>query len=181
VLDACALYPMSIRDTLLRAAAAGLYQLYWSARILDEMESALVRNGHDATKTARTRGCMSSAFPEAEVSGYESLIGSMPNQEKDRHVAAAAVKAGAELIVTSNLADFADLPDGIEVQSPDEFLTHLFELNRDGMVDLLRRQAADKKSPPITFEELVTRMSSIAPEFAGAVILHVAELETDDG
>ncbi len=46
---------------------------------------------------------MSTAFPEALVQDYESLVSSKPNQEKDRHVAAAAVKANAEVIVTSNL------------------------------------------------------------------------------
>jgi hypothetical protein len=30
----------------------------------------------------------------------------MQNDEKDRHIAAAAVKAGAQVIVTSNLDDF---------------------------------------------------------------------------
>jgi len=41
---------------------------------------------------------------------------------KDRHVVAAAVKAGAQVITTSNLKDFSWLPEGAEVQSPDEFL-----------------------------------------------------------
>jgi hypothetical protein len=30
VLDANVLYPFSLRDTLLRAASEGLFQLYWS-------------------------------------------------------------------------------------------------------------------------------------------------------
>jgi hypothetical protein len=29
VLDANVIYPFTLRDTLLRAAAAGLYQVYW--------------------------------------------------------------------------------------------------------------------------------------------------------
>jgi predicted nucleic acid-binding protein len=36
VLDANVLYPFSLRDTLLRAAAAGMFQFFWSAEILDE-------------------------------------------------------------------------------------------------------------------------------------------------
>jgi hypothetical protein len=43
----------------------------------------------------------------------------MPNDEKDRHVAAAAVKGGAQVIATANLRHFAQLPDGIEAQGPD--------------------------------------------------------------
>ncbi len=42
VLDANVLFPFTLRDTLLRAAAAGFYQLRWSATILDEMTRNLV-------------------------------------------------------------------------------------------------------------------------------------------
>src|SRR2546430_15473188 len=35
VLDANVLYPFSLRDTLLRAASEGLFQLYWSDQILE--------------------------------------------------------------------------------------------------------------------------------------------------
>jgi hypothetical protein len=37
VVDANVLFPLTLRDTVLRAAAAGLYQLRWSKEILDEM------------------------------------------------------------------------------------------------------------------------------------------------
>jgi len=33
-----------LRDTLLRAAAEGFYQVYWSAQILDEAQRNLVEN-----------------------------------------------------------------------------------------------------------------------------------------
>ncbi len=46
---------------------------------------------------------MKKAFPEALVTGHEPLIPGMPNAPGDRHVAAAAMKAGAQVIVTSNL------------------------------------------------------------------------------
>jgi len=42
VLDANVLFPFSLRDTLLRAAAAGFYQVRWSSQILDEMTRNLV-------------------------------------------------------------------------------------------------------------------------------------------
>jgi hypothetical protein len=45
VVDANVLYPLTLRDTVLRAAAAGFYQLRWSADILEEMERNLVLKG----------------------------------------------------------------------------------------------------------------------------------------
>ena len=122
VLDANVLLPFTLRDTLLRAAALHFYQVCWNAQILDEMTRNLVSTGTmSQDKADRLRTVMERAFPEAEVIGYESLIASMPNDEKDRHVLAAAVKAGAQVVTTANLKDFTELPAGIEAQSPDEF------------------------------------------------------------
>lgn len=45
LLDANVLFPFSLRDTLLRAAAAGFYQVRWSSQILDEMTRNLVSTG----------------------------------------------------------------------------------------------------------------------------------------
>ena len=45
---------------------------------------------------------MEHAFPEAEVTGYESLVAGMQNDPKDRHVAAAALKAGAQVATQSD-------------------------------------------------------------------------------
>ena len=174
VLDANALYPFSLRDTLLRAAAAALFQVYWSDEILEETRRNLVKSGAvPAESAAKLIATMRAAFPEACVTGYESLVVSMKNDPKDAHVAAAAVKAGAQVIVTSNLADFRNLPDGIEAQSPDEFLGNLFDLDREGLVDLLREQAAALRRPPRSFEELIAGLAKIVPDFAASVRGHV--------
>jgi predicted nucleic acid-binding protein len=174
VLDANVLYPFSLRDTLLRAAAAALFQVYWSDEILEEMRRNLVKSAAvPEDRAARLIATMTAAFPEARVTGYESLVVSMTNDPKDAHVAAAAVKAGAQVIVTSNLTDFRDLPEGIEAQSPDEFLGNLFDLDRDGLVDLLREQAAALRRPPRSFEELVTGLAKVVPDFAASVLAHL--------
>ena len=49
---------------------------------------------------------MAAYFPDARVTSYEELIGSMPNHPKDRHVLAAAVAGRADILVTENLKDF---------------------------------------------------------------------------
>ena len=93
----------------------------------------------------------------------------MKNHEKDRHVVAAAVKAGAQVVTTSNLRDFASLPDGIEAQSPDLFLTSLFDLQPALFVDLLREQARDLVKPPMALDEFLDRLARVAPELVAAV------------
>lgn len=169
VLDACVLYPMYLRDMLLSAAEAGLYRAYWSADILDEVRRNIVANGHaDIQAVDRLIDMMRKAFPEAEVTGYKLLIGSMLNDPKDRHVTAAAVKCGAQLIVTDNLKDFpvpALAPFNLEVQSADTFLTNLYNLDPGAMKDLVTAKAADYISPPMTYTDLLDRIAKHALEF----------------
>lgn len=170
VVDANVFFPLTLRDTALRAAAAGFYQLRWSARILDEMERNLVSTATmSADKAARLRAAMETHFPEAEVIGYEPLIAGLQNDEKDRHVVAAAVKAGAQVIATSNLKDFTPLPEGLEAQSPDEFLGNLFDLDPESFVSMLREQSADLTNPPVSFEELLERLARVVPDLVAMV------------
>ncbi len=56
---------------------------------------------------------MEEAFPVAGVEGWEKKEPDMGNDPKDRNVVAAAVAAEATVIVTSNIRDFSNLPDGI--------------------------------------------------------------------
>lgn len=170
VVDANVLFPLTLRDTVLRAAAAGFYQLRWSAEILDEMERNLVAKGHiNIEQGQKLRVAMEKAFPEAEVTDYASLVAGLQNDAKDRHVVAAAVKAGAQVIVTSNLKDFVPLPEGIEAQSPDDFLCNLFDLDPDAFVEMLREQAADLAEPPMSFDQLLARLERVVPVLVRAV------------
>lgn len=173
VVDANVLFPFTLRDTVLRAAAADFFQLRWSKDILDEMERNLVSTSRlTVDKAARLRMKMEEVFPEAMVSDYEPLIAAMENDPKDRHVAAAAVRAGAQVITTANLKDFRLLPDGVEVQSPDEFLCNLFDLDPEGFIKLLREQAAVLQKPPVTFEALLDQLTLAVPDLIEAVREH---------
>lgn len=173
IVDANVLFPFTLRDTILRAAAAGFYQLRWSVEILDEMERNLVSTGTMAAdKAAKLRATMEECFPEAMVTGYSSLVARLRNNEKDRHVVAAAVKAGAQVIVTLNTKHFTPLPHGLEARSPDEFLCNLFDLDPERFIELLREQAADLKKPPMTFDELLERLGRFVPDLVAAVRQH---------
>ena len=99
------------------------------------------------------------------MEGYEDLIPSMTNHEKDRHVLAAAVRSGAETIVTYNLKDFPGSalgPYSITAQGPSTFLKNLYELDPDAVGQTLEQQAAaiDK-----SFDYLLDRLRVNVPGF----------------
>lgn len=171
LLDACVLYPFTLRDTLLRCAERDLYQPYWSELILKEATRNLVAKGFmDDEKAERLAQHMCAAFPAAMVDDFEDLIPAMKNHEKDRHVAAAAVKAGAKVIVSLNVKDFKDLPSGYEVQTPDEFLCHLYDLDPDALAAIINEQAGDLKNPPRTTEEIANALAIHAPKFGKTIL-----------
>jgi predicted nucleic acid-binding protein len=169
VLDACVLIPATLRDTLLRAVEKGMYQLYWSDEILDEVRRNLVKREMTSPENAQDLiDQMDKFFPEANVRGFEVLIPSMTNDKKDRHVLAAAVMSRSQVIVTSNIKDFqkkALEPFGIEAQTPDEFLTHLFYLNPTLVTEILSEQARDLNDPPLTVPEVLEVLAIVAPGF----------------
>jgi predicted nucleic acid-binding protein len=165
------LYPFTIHDVLLQAAANGFYQVYWSEVILDEALRNLVEDGRTSEdKAARLVATMRRGFPEAQVRDFESLIPSMRNDEKDRHVVAAAVKAGAQVIVTSNTRDFYDLPSGIEIQTPDEFLSNLFDLDRP-RIGGLETLAQRYQKPPMEIPRILDALA--LTEFGDLVRAHL--------
>jgi predicted nucleic acid-binding protein len=169
VLDACVLIPATLRDTLLRAVEKGMYRLHWSDEILDEVRRNLVKREMTSPENAQDLiDQMNNFFPEANVRGFEALIPSMTNDKKDRHVLAAAVMSRSQVIVTSNIKDFqkkALKPFGIEAQTPDEFLTHLFYINPTLIKEILSEQACDLNDPPLTVPEVLEVLAIVAPGF----------------
>lgn len=169
VLDACVLIPASLRDTLLRAAEQGLYWLHWSDLILEEVSRNLVEKGMTSLEDAKDlTDVMRQFFAEATVRNFEALIPCMTNDVKDRHVLAIAVISKSQVIVTSNIQDFPNTaldPFGIEAQTPDEFLTHLFDLNPQSLVTILIEQAGDLTDPPMSVQEVLAELTLHAPGF----------------
>jgi hypothetical protein len=75
----------------------------------------------------------------------------------DRHVLAAAIVAGADVIVTHNLRDFPDealARYDIEAQHPDEFIRHLIDLAPVLVADAVRDQQSRLINPPVSMNEL---------------------------
>ncbi len=175
VLDACVLFPFSLRDTLLRLAERELYDVYWSDRILDEVTRNLVSEGFMTEAAAqRLEGFMRQAFDAATVSteAIARLEPVMTNHPKDRHVLAAAVASDAEAVVTSNLKDFpheACEPWDVVAMHPDEFLMILQAKRPTVVLEVLTEQAGDLKNPPWSLDELLDALAKVVPGFVDAV------------
>lgn len=179
LLDANVLYPPYLRDLLLRFAQAGVFEPRWSAEILDEVARNIKKGRGEAEqqKVERMLSLMRRHFEDAEVTGYEALTPAMTNDEKDRHVLAAAIVGGSDVIVTSNLKHFpraALEPYDMDVQGPDEFLCHQWEqADPERIVYILRRWTDQLRRHPATLEEILEeRLFTTVPNFSSAVLQH---------
>jgi predicted nucleic acid-binding protein len=155
-LDTCSIFPAYLCDTLLRIAEAGAYRPLWSIGVLAELERNLPERGLSAEAVTHRVTEMRRAFPDAEVSGYEDIVDTMTCDPKDRHVLAAAVRSGAEVLVTFNTSDFPVESTGdydIEVVHPDSFLLDQLDLYPGITVAALREQAGSYNSPAMTVED----------------------------
>lgn len=171
VLDTCVLYPAVVRDTLLLAAEAGAFQLRWTEGILAELRRNLVKDrAAPEDRVEKMLKDLASAFADGRVTGYEHHIPTLRNDPKDRHVVAAAIEGGADLVVTQNLRDFAPdtMPPGVRAVSVDGFLTELLERRPAEMIGVLWTQATAKRRPPISVERVMAAIAKLAPAFAAA-------------
>lgn len=163
VLDASILYSAALRDLVLSLAANGLYRPAWSELIHDEwMRNVITNHGGGAaiqSYATRTRQRMDTFFPDALVDGFQALIAGLTLPDaKDRHVLAAAIHAGAAIIVTYNLRDFpaSELGKfGIEAWHPDEFVEFLLDAEIDAALDAIREHRARLQRPPKTQSEYI--------------------------
>lgn len=161
VYDACVLYPAPLRDLLIRLARTGRFRAKWTNEILDECFRSILSSRADleAKKLERTRELMIRAVPDCLVHGYESLIDGIKLPDgKDRHVVAAAIRSGAQVIVTWNLKDFPDdalKPFDISAQDPDVFVSHVIDLAPGAVCSAITEQASALKNPPRTVADVL--------------------------
>ncbi len=175
VLDANVLFPWSLRDTLLRVAEEHLYEPRISKQIIDEA----IRNLHGRQKMSAGQVTHLEAqvtiFFEslnALVTDYEPLIPTLTNDEKDRHVLAAAIRAGAQIIVTFNLKDFPNnalSPHEVVALHPDVFLTRLQTRYPDDLDRIICEQAAALRKPARTAGQLLDTLAQHTPGFVRLV------------
>jgi cytosine/adenosine deaminase-related metal-dependent hydrolase len=165
--DACVLYPAPLRDLLVRIAKTGIVRARWTDAILDECFRSILEQRPDLKPDAleRTRQLMKQAVPDCLVTGFETLIEglSLPDRD-DRHVLAAAIRVGAQAIVTFNLADFPDeklAPYDIEAKHPDDFVLDTIDLAPAAVAKVVSDQAEALKNPPRTAGELLDTLRAL--------------------
>jgi hypothetical protein len=125
----------------------------------------LQRNRSDlhVDQVRRRRELMDRHVLECLVEGYEPLIEglSLPDPD-DRHVLAAAIRSGAQVIVTFDRKHFPE--DvlgrfGVVAEHPDEFLDQLLHRNPDPFCTAVRRQRSTLRRPPRSPAELLETLA----------------------
>lgn len=164
--DACVLYPAPLRDLLMHAAVSDMFRAKWTEAIHEEWTRNVLKNRRDLKPEQLQRTCdlMNAHVRDCLVTGYEPLIDiiQLPDPE-DRHVLAAAIHAGVDLILTFNLKDFpveSLKPYGIEARHPDDFLLFQLESAPSLFCAVAKRHRAGLKHPPKNVEEYLATLEA---------------------
>jgi hypothetical protein len=166
LLDANVLYPAPLRDTLMHLAVNVPVPVRWSAQIQAEWTRRLLEARPDLnpTRLERTVQQMNRAVPTALVAGFEPLIEQLDLPDlNDRHVLAAAIHGGTSVIVTNNIKDFPSAvlrKHGLVARKPDPFIMGLIEQAPKAVLEAIRLQHANLKSPPATKPEFLQTLES---------------------
>ena len=168
ILDACVLAPANPCDLLLSLAESlRLYLPKWTEEIPGEVRRTQKEKlSWPAHLVELWQNNVRASFPEAMVVGHHQLIAVCTNDEKDRHVLAAAIHCRAELIVTTNLKHFpraALEPWGVSAVHPSSYLITLYGMDPGVVVSKLEMIARRRKLPP---EEVLLRIGKTLPAFA---------------
>jgi hypothetical protein len=146
-IDACVLYPNLVRGIVLRLADAGLFRPAWSPRVLMEWRIAAARSDDPSAEavvdaiTAR----MTATFPDAGVIPDPAVEQTLHLPDPaDTHVLAAAIAAGAGVLLTFNLRDFPVrrlAAHGITPRHPDGFLWEMLSREPEAAGQAIRETA----------------------------------------
>jgi len=128
-------------------------------------------------KDVRSRlDAMCREFPESIISDFERWLPECTNDEKDRHILAAAIEGRAEIILTYNERHFGVehlARWSIRQMHPQDFLLWLYERSPRTVWEQLRVMA---KRRGVSLEELLLRLNGGVKEFAQHLLLELRSL-----
>ena len=121
------------------------------------------------TLTAHFEKELRAHLGEAWISGHESLIPRMTNDEKYRHVVAAAVHREAAIILILNLRHFR--PEhlamwGVQVLHPQSLLIEILRQEPAVVMRTLEEQAGDRRP---SLSQLLDILKGTVPDFVAIV------------
>lgn len=155
LLDACVLYPFSVRDVLIQFAFEEIYQAKWSKKIETEVIRNVEKNNPTTKgKLSRTFKLMEDAVPDFSAEPSPAAIqevASTATDPKDVEILAAAIENACTHLVTFNLKDFDisyALGRRVSVIHPDEFLEWLIDNNSSAAKIGFDAVVARCKNPP---------------------------------
>jgi predicted nucleic acid-binding protein len=160
------------------AMLTDLFRARWSDAIHDEwIRSVLEQRPELRAQLTRTRQLMDAHVMDSLVTGYERLIETLDLPDPDdRHVLAAAIAGGADVLVTKNLKDFPAhrlAPFGIEAQHPDTFIGTLLRQHEATIIAAVARHRAALRNPPKSADDyLETLLVQELPETVALLHRH---------
>lgn len=183
IYDACVLYPFHLRNLLVQCAVDRLVEARWSDGIHDEWIRNIAANDPSVSidRLNVTRHLMNAVLPNATVSHYEHHIPAikLPDLD-DRHVVAAAIVAGASLIITWNVRDFPVKELAryhLRKQTPDAFLMSLYAAVPDVVVAATANARQNLRKSKISAAEFVNTLErQKLRKFAAAMNGHLSDL-----
>ena len=164
VYDACLFYPAPLRDLMVRLAQMRRFRARWTEEIHREWVVALARDRPDldTRKLERTVKMINDAVPDCLVTGYQHITDQLILPDPgDRHVLAAAIRSGAQAIVTMNLKDFPEaVLDQFDIfpRHPDDFILDLADLEPAIVTTAVKHQRASLKNPPYEPDAFIERL-----------------------
>jgi len=176
--DTNVLFPFSVMDLMLALTEDSVHEIVWSERLLSEWERVIVREQRrSAESAAAVTRAIRRFFADCEIpeSAYAHLVDEMPGCDRDdRHHSAAAVAANTGALITWNLDDFpaGELAGrGVRVLDPDSYLCELHGELPQEVSDAVVRLAAEKRNPPMTAHDAITRLGKAGlPRFADLLL-----------
>ncbi len=105
---------------------------------------------------------INNAVEDCLITGYEHIIEGLQLPDlNDRHVLAAAIRAGAAAIVTMNLKDFPDsVLSEFEIFAlhPDDFILDLADLEPPILERVAKEQRTSLRNPAVSAKEFVANI-----------------------
>ena len=181
LIDTNVLIPFYSKDFWLELGSRGL-PIHWSVSIEAEFRRVWARlYPARAGQATDLLALMHTIVPDWRAPESRKVIQEVRLPDPaDRHVLAAAVGVGAEVIVTRNLRDFPPsvlAPYGVEARAPDRVLCDLFDDRPNLILAAGAAMRARPKRPPQSPDEWLAGLAAgHFPDLAARLQAHKANL-----